>query len=207
MVLTTLFVGGIAIISHITAVAYPKWDGIDAHWEARGKSEQIQAYGSIWDFSVTEDSTNKFFYNSSTQQLMDTAWKTPIILMATTAIGIGIVGEGLIVLAALLEKCTKKAIVFTCVDMIAIMFLLIASFESLMGAILYKYNFTKHQAPKVSDVNYRLPYEEHGLRAGFYIECAAGGLFFVTSLLYIVDTVYAKRSDASSNILKPTASG
>lgn len=60
-----------------------------------------------------------------------------------------------------------------------------------MGAILYKYNFTKHQAPKVSDVNYRLPYEEHGLRAGFYIECAAGGLFFVTSLLYIVDTVYA----------------
>lgn len=72
MVLTTLFVGGIAIISHITAVAYPKWDGIDAHWEARGKSEQIQAYGSIWDFSVTEDSTNKFFYNSSAQQLMDT---------------------------------------------------------------------------------------------------------------------------------------
>lgn len=46
--------------------------------------------------------------------------------MATTAIGIGIVGEGLIVLAALLGKCTKKAIVFTCVDMMAIMFLLIA---------------------------------------------------------------------------------
>lgn len=76
-----------------------------------------------------------------------------------------------------------------------------------MGAILYKYNFTKQQAPKVTDVNYHLPYEERGLRAGFYIECAAGCLFFVTSLLYIVDTVYAKRSDASSNLVNPIASG
>lgn len=60
--------------------------------------------------------------------------------MATTAIGIGIVGEGLIVLAALLEKCTKKAIVFTCVDMIAIMFLLIAceySRRTLTTAIIF----------------------------------------------------------------------
>lgn len=72
MALITLFVGGIAIITHITAVAYPEWDGIDIHWEAKGKSEQIQAYGSIWDFTVTKDSTNKFFYNSSAHHLMDT---------------------------------------------------------------------------------------------------------------------------------------
>lgn len=54
------------------------------------------------------------------------AWKTPIVLMATTAIGIGIVGEGVIVLSALLDICTNKAIVYTCVDMIAILSLLIA---------------------------------------------------------------------------------
>lgn len=46
--------------------------------------------------------------------------------MATTAIGIGIVGEGVIVLSALLDICTNKAIVYTCVDMIAILSLLIA---------------------------------------------------------------------------------
>lgn len=76
-----------------------------------------------------------------------------------------------------------------------------------MGAILFKYNFTKHQAPKDSDVNNHLPYEEHVLRAGFYTECAAGGLFFMTSSLYILDMVYAKRSDMSSNSVKPKANG
>lgn len=235
------------------------------------------------------------------------AWKTPIVLMATTAIGIGIVGEGVIVLSALLDICTNKAMVYTCVDMIAILSLLIAceycwqsfttamflyvwvsrwgwllypfslsamnckrggglktisdkvitnncilsvfcifnvylvhvlvfwvflylfwilyflhacflknseclhlfsAFESLMAAILYKYNFSKHQSPKDPDVKYYLPYEEHVLGAGFYTECAAGGLFFMTSLLCILDSVYAKRlRDASSISVRPKASG
>lgn len=45
--------------------------------------------------------------------------------MVIIVIGIGIVGEGFIVLVVLLEKCIKKVIVFICVDMIVIMFLLI----------------------------------------------------------------------------------
>lgn len=77
-----------------------------------------------------------------------------------------------------------------------------------MGAILYKYNFSKHQSPKDPDVKYYLPYEEHVLGAGFYTECAAGGLFFMTSLLCILDSVYAKRlRDESSISVRPTASG
>lgn len=77
-----------------------------------------------------------------------------------------------------------------------------------MGAILYKYNFSKHQSPKDPDVKYYLPYEEHVLGAGFYTECAAGGLFFMTSLLCILDSVYAKRlRDASSISVRPKASG
>lgn len=65
--IASLVVGGITIIIHITAVAYPEWDGINIHTQ----SQRIQGYGSIWDFTVTEDSTNKFFYNSSARHLMD----------------------------------------------------------------------------------------------------------------------------------------
>ena len=39
--------------------------------------------------------------------------------MATTGIGAGIVGEGLIVLTALLERCTKRVIIHVCAKMIA----------------------------------------------------------------------------------------
>lgn len=45
--------------------------------------------------------------------------------MVIIVIGIGIVGEGFIVLVVLLGKCIKKVIVFICVDMMVIMFLLI----------------------------------------------------------------------------------
>ena len=50
---------------------------------------------------------------------MITEWKKPIVLMATTGIGAGIVGEGLIVLTALLERCTKRMIIHVCAKMIA----------------------------------------------------------------------------------------
>ena len=30
--IAALVVGGIAIVTHITAVAYPEWDGIEAKW-------------------------------------------------------------------------------------------------------------------------------------------------------------------------------
>lgn len=48
-----------------------------------------------------------------------TAWKTPIILMTTTGIGFGILGEGLMILAALLIKCTNRVGVHICVKMLA----------------------------------------------------------------------------------------
>lgn len=48
-----------------------------------------------------------------------TAWKKPIILMATTGIGFGILGEGLMIMAALLRKCTGKVGVHLCIKMLA----------------------------------------------------------------------------------------
>lgn len=48
-----------------------------------------------------------------------TDWKAPIILMATTGIGFGILGEGLMILAALLRKCTTRVGVHICVKMLA----------------------------------------------------------------------------------------
>lgn len=55
-----------------------------------------------------------------------TAWKKPIILMATTGIGFGILGEGLIILTAILRKCTARVGVHLCVKMLATTSLLCA---------------------------------------------------------------------------------
>lgn len=48
-----------------------------------------------------------------------TAWKKPIILMATTGIGFGILGEGLMIITALLRICTSKVGVHLCLKMLA----------------------------------------------------------------------------------------
>ncbi|XP_022341804.2 uncharacterized protein LOC111135766 [Crassostrea virginica] len=117
--------------------------------------------------------------------------------MATTGIGAGIVGEGLIVLTALLERCTKRMIIHVCAKMIASGSILCAAFEVLMGAILYKYNYQRQQRPDLNNA-LKLPFDKHVLKAGFYLECAAGGLFILTLLLSFLDIMYYDRRDASS---------
>lgn len=65
LVVTSLVFGGIAIINHITAVAYPEWDGIDTKWHPVPNASlylPIQAHGSLWDFAVVIDRSNKFFH-------------------------------------------------------------------------------------------------------------------------------------------------
>nr|XP_034321933.1 uncharacterized protein LOC117688215 [Crassostrea gigas] len=115
--------------------------------------------------------------------------------MTTTGIAAGVIGEGLIVLTALLEKCTKNFFVHLCAKMLAVISILCASFECLMGAILYKYNYTKHEAPKSLNINWHLPYGDHVLRAGFYLECSAGGLFILTLLLTVLDIMYYEKKE------------
>lgn len=72
------------------------------------------------------------------------------------------------------------------------------AFECLMGAILYRNNYTKQEAPKDLNYMYMLPYDEYVLRAGFYLECAAGGLFLFNYLLFILDVIMSNRQDTSS---------
>ena len=64
LIIAALVVGGIAIVTHITAVAYPEWDGIDADWyPIRGNTmffKTIKSQGSLWDLTV-DDPTNRFF--------------------------------------------------------------------------------------------------------------------------------------------------
>lgn len=67
-----------------------------------------------------------------------------------------------------------------------------------MGAILYKYNFNKHQAPKDLNAGIEFPYNDHDTRAGFYLECAAGGLFILTSLLTVLDIMCYEKKETSS---------
>lgn len=78
-----------------------------------------------------------------------------------------------------------------------------------MGAILYMYNYTKHQAPK--DLNAKdFPYNDHVPRAGLYLECAAGGLFILTSLLTILDIMYYEKKSSISPVIdedKPKSVG
>lgn len=79
------------------------------------------------------------------------------------------------------------------------------AFECLMGAILYRHNYTKHEAPKDLNYNRHLPYDEHVLRAGFYLECAAGGIFLFNALLFILDAMMSNRQETSS--INPTLNG
>ena len=57
-----------------------------------------------------------------------------------------------------------------------------------MGAILYKYNYQRQQNPDFNNA-LRLPYDQHVLRAGFYLECAAGGLFILSLLIFVLDAL------------------
>ena len=62
--IAALVVGGIAIVTHITAVAYPEWDGIDADWyPIPGNTmlcKTIKSQGSLWDLTV-DDHSDRFF--------------------------------------------------------------------------------------------------------------------------------------------------
>lgn len=73
LVVTSLVVGGMAIITHIPAVAYPQWDGIDVQWRPVPDAPialPIQAHSSLWDFNVVTDKSRKFF--SPLQHYRDT---------------------------------------------------------------------------------------------------------------------------------------
>lgn len=73
--IASLVFGGIAIIVHITAVAYPEWDGIDYQWHPSPLSSfalPVKAYGSLWDFTLVKDGTRKMFFKPSLQHMTDT---------------------------------------------------------------------------------------------------------------------------------------
>ena len=68
-----------------------------------------------------------------------------------------------------------------------------------MGAILYKFNYQRTQkADSRLNNALRLPFDQHVLKAGFYLECAAGGLFILTLLITYADTMYYDRRDTQS---------
>ena len=68
-----------------------------------------------------------------------------------------------------------------------------------MGAILYKFNYQRTQKAdaRLNNIS-NLPFNDHELRAGFYLECAAGGLFILTLLITYADTMYYDRRDTQS---------
>lgn len=77
----------------------------------------IKLSNNMWVYTQGFKGIKKLLNNIT--KFMFTAWKNPIILMATTGIGFGILGEGLMILAALLIKCTTRVGVHLCVKMVA----------------------------------------------------------------------------------------
>ena len=68
-----------------------------------------------------------------------------------------------------------------------------------MGAIVYKNNYQRQQkADSRLNNAMHLPFDQHVLKAGFYLECAAGGLFILTLLLTYADTMFYNRRDTQS---------
>ena len=67
--IAALVVGGIAIVIHITAVAYPEWDGVDVTvYPMAGNTMffwRIKAQGSLWDLTVVDPSNNFFIPNKA----------------------------------------------------------------------------------------------------------------------------------------------
>lgn len=96
------------------------------------------------------------------------------------------------------KKIRSKIDFLKRVAVLTLFFLYISAFECLMAAILYMYNFTKQQAPKDLNFTKGVPYNEHVPQAGVYLECAAGGLFILTSLLTILDIMYYEKKEAVS---------
>ena len=68
-----------------------------------------------------------------------------------------------------------------------------------MAAILYKYNYQRQQRPDLNNA-YQLPFDQHVLRAGFFFECAAGGLFILSLLIFNLDAVYHRSKNDSHSI-------
>ena len=73
------------------------------------------------------------------------------------------------------------------------------AFEVLMGAILYKYNYQRQQRPEINNP-YQVPFDRHVLRAGFYLECAAGGLFILSLLIFVLDALNHRGKEDSTSV-------
>lgn len=64
--------------------------------------------------------------------------------------------------------------------------------EVVLGAMLYSYQYTKTAKSIAYDPNsiLDLPGNEFVLKMGWYLECVAGGLFFMASLIAIAESIH-----------------
>jgi hypothetical protein len=69
--------------------------------------------------------------------------------------------------------------------------LLFSALEVAFGAMLYKYQYTKTAASRAFDINMNYPVDEFVLKTGWYLECAASGLFIMASLIVIAESIHS----------------
>jgi hypothetical protein len=65
--------------------------------------------------------------------------------------------------------------------------------------MLYKYQYTKTTLSTAYDPNREYPVDEFVLKTGWYLECAAGGLFIMASLLAMADSIHNPPPKTGSN--------
>ena len=68
-----------------------------------------------------------------------------------------------------------------------------------MGATLYKYNYQRQQRQDLNNALH-LPFDQHVLRAGFYLECAAAGLFILSLLIFVLDALNHRGKEDSTSV-------
>ncbi|XP_062592792.1 uncharacterized protein LOC134254266 [Saccostrea cucullata] len=201
--LTTLVVSGIAFIVHIAAVAYPVWDQINATWKPNPMMPvglKIQASGSLWDFNVTIDQTLSFFPpNRNLMNTVQSEWKEPIRMMALSAIGVGAISIMFFIISALIDRCVQNYVILLLIRMLPIAALYCTSLEVTSGALLYKYQYTKTASYEAFDLNRAYPIDKFVLGIGWHLECAAGALFNLASLVAISGSIHNNISSYEKN--------
>jgi hypothetical protein len=75
--------------------------------------------------------------------------------------------------------------------------------EVILGAMLYKYQYKKTASCSAFNPNQNYPMNEFVLTTGWSLECAAGGLFIMASLIVMAESVHnppLKTGSASTTV-------
>ncbi|XP_062581362.1 uncharacterized protein LOC134243144 [Saccostrea cucullata] len=107
-------------------------------------------------------------------------------------------------MSTFIDRRISNYVILLLSRMVAITALMCTSLDIMLGAMLYKYQFKKTASNYASDVNLGYPIDKFELQMGWKLECAAGGLFLMATLIAIAESLHNPPSkDKSSKSVVP----